>query len=96
MPGGPLHAQDTSIEYAENGMDSVATFTGVDPEGRTVYWSVLSDAVGVQDIDGDGTDDVADTDIADHGDFSISADGVLTFKSPPQLRVCEWWSARSG
>ena len=85
MPGGPLQAQDTSIEYAESGMDSVATFTGVDPEGRTVYWSVLSNAEGVQDIDGDGTDDVEDTDIVDNGDFSISADGVLSFKSRPSF-----------
>ena len=85
LPGGPLHSQEamTELEYTENGMDPVATFTAVDPEGRTVYWSVLMNADDDQDIDGDGTDDVADTDIADHGDFSISADGVLTFKSPP-------------
>ena len=29
-------------DYAENGADPVATFTAVDPEGRTVYWSMLS------------------------------------------------------
>ena len=87
LPGGPLHAQEamTELEYAENGMDPVATFTAVDPEGRTVYWSVLDNASGDQDIDGDGTDDVAVADIADHGDFSISMDGVLTFKSPPSF-----------
>ena len=30
LPGGPLHAQEamTELEYAENGMDPVATFTG--------------------------------------------------------------------
>ena len=90
LPGGPLQAQDTSIEYAENGMDSVATFTGVDPEGRTVYWDLVS-ATGFQAIDtnGDGdTDDAGDivaADVADAGDFTISADGVLTFKSPPSF-----------
>ena len=32
----PAWGQDAGpIEYAENGMDSVATFTGVDPEGPT-------------------------------------------------------------
>ena len=42
LPGGPLHAQEamTELEYAENGTDPVATFTAVDPEGRTVYWSL--------------------------------------------------------
>ena len=28
----PVGAQDASIDYAENGTDPVATFTGVDPE----------------------------------------------------------------
>ena len=43
LPGGLLQAQEamTELEYAENGTDPVATFTGVDPEGRTIYWSVL-------------------------------------------------------
>ena len=38
------------MEYAENGTDSVETYTGVDPEGRPVYWSLLGSAVGDQDI----------------------------------------------
>ena len=89
MPGGPLQAQDTSIEYAENGMDSVATFTGVDPEGRPVYWSIHP-ANTAADLNNDG--DITDTGeianenpSADAGDFSISADGVLSFKSPPSF-----------
>ena len=43
LPGGPLHAQEamTELEYAENGTDPVATFTGIDPEGRMIYWSLL-------------------------------------------------------
>ena len=93
LPGGLLHAQEgmTELEYAENGMDPVATFTAVDPEGRTVYWDlvdldnpsgiVLNDA-GM--VDSEGTA-LTDPDIADHGDFSISMDGVLTFKSPPSF-----------
>ena len=36
LPGGLLQAQDDgTIEYAENGTDPVATYTGIDPEGRT-------------------------------------------------------------
>ena len=32
---GPLQAQEAAIEYAENGMDPVATYTAVDPEGES-------------------------------------------------------------
>ena len=79
----PIGAQESNpIEYAENGTDPVATFTGVDPEGRPVYWSLLEGLASTPEID-----DVLliDADIADHGDFSISTDGVLTFKSPPSF-----------
>ena len=39
----PLQAQDDgTIEYAENGTDPVATYTGLDPEGRPVYWLLLA------------------------------------------------------
>ena len=42
LPGGPLQAQsgDAQVDYAENGTDPVATYTGLDPEGRPVYWSL--------------------------------------------------------
>ena len=80
LPGGLLHAQDNgTIEYAENSMDPVATFTGTDPEDRMVYWSLLESESGVTI---DGTDLVA-ADVDDHGDFTISADGVLSFVIPP-------------
>ena len=55
LPGGPLHAQEatTESEYAENGTDPVATFTAVDPEGRTVHWSLPTTAPGnVDDLEG--------------------------------------------
>ena len=93
LPGGLLHAQEamTELEYAENGMDPVATFTAVDPEGRTVYWDLvdLDDPSGIvlNDagmVDSEGTA-LTVADIADHGDFNISMDGVLTFKSPPSF-----------
>ena len=90
LPGSLLQAQDSApIEYMENGEDPVATFTAVDPEGRTVYWSLWSGGTGGTDldIDGDTNDDVAATDFADHGDFSITMDGVLTFKSPPNYEM---------
>ena len=94
MPGGPLQAQDGAIEYAENGTDPVATFTGLDPEGRTVYWDLVPTAEFTAiDVNGDGdTEDAGDivaTDIADAGDFSISSDGVLSFKFTPNFEMPE-------
>ncbi len=88
LPGSPLHAQDSTIEHAENDSGPVATFTAVDPEGRTVYWDLVS-ATGFTAIDVNGDDDTDDAgdivaaDVADAGDFSISMDGVLSFSSPP-------------
>ena len=78
MPGGPLQAQDSSIIYEENGTDHVATFTGSDPEGRPVYWS-LTDAV-VADV-------VETADIADREHFMISSDGVLSFRFSPDYEM---------
>ena len=88
LPGGPLQAQsgDAQVEYAENGTDSVETYTGVDPEGRPVYWSLLTDAGGEQNIpDEDGDDNVLPADNADFADFTISSDGVLSFKWSPNF-----------
>ena len=74
LPGGSVHAQDADLTHPENSTDAVATFTATDPEERMIYWS-LADA---------GVDDVATADeVADHGDFTISADGVLRFVIPP-------------
>ena len=74
----PVGAQDASIDYAENGTDPVATYTGLDPEGRPVYWSLLDVAPG--------DDNVAVTDTVDFDAFSIS-DGVLSFKFPPDFET---------
>ena len=85
LPGGPLHAQDANgpIEYAENGTDPVATFTGTDPEDRMVYWSLLdTDTLPSPAPTVDGTA-LENDDFEDNGDFSINADGVLTFNIPP-------------
>ena len=41
LSGGLLHAQDDStIKYTENGAGAVATFTAVDPEGKSIVWSL--------------------------------------------------------
>ena len=79
LPGGLLHAQETGpIEYAENRTDRVATFTGSDPEGRPVYWSLLAtDAADTPD------DITPETDSADVAHFNISSNGVLSFNFPP-------------
>ena len=78
----PAWAQsDNGLErdYAENGTDPVATFTAVDPEGRTVYWSLLTE------LSSPAPEVLTEPDIADASDFSISMDGVLNFKSPPSF-----------
>ena len=93
LPGNPLHAQEaaTELEYAENGTDPVATFTAVDPEGRTVYWDLV-DAGTAADLNNDGdTNDpgeaVDDNPSADEAQFKISMDGVLNFKFPPNYEM---------
>ena len=88
----PAWAQnDNGLErdYAENGADPVATFTAVDPEGRTVYWEVLDPGTAA-DLNNDGDfDDPGEGDdpgpSPDKAYFSISMDGVLSFKSPPSF-----------
>ena len=76
FPGGFAQAQEASnIPYQENGTGPVTTFTATDPEGGTIYWSLLRAAGDTQDIDGD--------DIVDFEDFSINAQGVLTFNISP-------------
>ncbi len=83
LPGGLLQAQnDGMIEYAENGMDAVETFTADDPEDRKVYWSL---APAGTDPDGDGDLEVADA--ADAAEFSISASGVLSFNFSPDYEM---------
>ena len=78
LPGGALRAQDAAIEYAENGTDPVATYTATDPEGRTVYWSLAEGAVD---------DEVETGDFEDSGEFSITADGVLSFNFSPDYET---------
>ena len=81
MPGSPLHAQESSIPYDENGTGPVATFTATDPEGQPVFWSLLGEIPSaVPVVDGDP---LIDGDFEDNADFSISADGMLSFNIPP-------------
>ena len=85
LPGSPLDAQEamTELDYAENGTDPVATFTAVDPEGRTVYWSLPTTAPGNVDVlEGFDADDFTNSNAAR---FKISMDGVLNFKFPPDF-----------
>ena len=81
LPGGLLQAQnDEMIDYPENEIDAVATFTADDPEDRMVYWS-LADA-DVSGVDGIGPDDEND-----HAEFSVNSDGVLSFKFSPDYEM---------
>ena len=54
LPGGPLHAQDSStITYPENGTAAVATYTAVDPEGADITsWTLGGADAGAFMIDG--------------------------------------------
>ena len=54
LPGGPLHAQDSStIKYPENGTAAVATYTAVDPEGADITsWTLAGDDADDFMIDG--------------------------------------------
>ena len=91
LPGGLLQAQDDgTIEYAENGMDPVATYTGLDPEGRPVYWSLLENRVD-SSVAAIMVDDgpLTGADVVDHEDFTISSDGVLSFKFSPDFETPE-------
>ena len=62
---------EATVEYAENGVGPVATYTAVDPEGAAVKWSL---AVVVDPVEDDA------------GDFSISG-GVLAFKKSPNYEA---------
>ena len=57
---------EATVEYAENGMGPVATYTAVDPEGSAVKWSLLVEVA------------LAD----DAGDFSINGGELNFKKSP--------------
>ena len=78
----PVAAQDSTIEYAENGTDPVATFTATDPEGATpIAWDLVPDGA---DPDGNaGT--LTNVDNADSNSFTIDKDGTLKFSSPPDF-----------
>ena len=81
MPGGLLQAQDsTTIEYAENGEDAVATFTAVDPEGATpITWSLATTGQVSAEAD------LGNADNADATHFTIDKDRMLKFTSPPDF-----------
>ena len=94
LPGGLLQAQsgDARVEYAENGTDPVATYTGIDPEGRPIYW-LLADAVVTDEATGD---DITADDLADVDHFMISSDGVLSFKFSPDYEMPRGTAASEG
>ena len=78
LPGGPTWAQDNeAIQYPENSMGTVATFTADDPEGESVRWSVEPNENASLDAA-----DVANSDL-----FEISKSGELTFKEAPDYEA---------
>ena len=85
LPGNSVQAQQAgTVQYNENDDVPVITLTATDPEGASpIVWSLLTSETEIQDIDGDGIDDVDDTDVADHALFDTPVDGVLNFKEAP-------------
>ena len=88
LPAWAQNGNGLEKDHPENGADPVATFTAVDPEGRTVYWDLLR-ALPEPPEPPPVVDGVAliGGDLEDHDNFSISMDGVLTFKSPPDFET---------
>ena len=75
-----------SVVYAEDRTDPVLTLSGEDPEGVTpIVWSIFVDDGEIQDIDGDGDDDVLPADAADAARFKVNDDGELTFGTSPSF-----------
>ena len=70
----------SSEMYTENGDGVVAVFTAVDPEMKSVTWSILAADAGVGDLtDGDNTNGTL---------FAIDeSSGELTFKSAPDFEA---------
>ena len=85
LPGDSVQAQPTAttVQYNENGTDSVITLTATDPEmASPILWSLLRNIPNDPAPQIDGVNIGAD-DIEDHEDFKISADGVLEFENKP-------------
>ena len=76
-----IAGDDVTTDYRENGTAQVAGFTATDPERRPVYWSLLAAAATPP------TGIIPGTDSADVADFSISANGVLSFNFPPDFEM---------
>ncbi len=81
---GPTVTGHSTISYAENGTDPVATFEATDPEGMAIYsWGVVADDASFP-IDANfntvttDADDIVETDAADAEHFTLM-DGVLRF-----------------
>ena len=81
MNDAPEVTGDAEKDYPENQTRDVATYGATDPEGGTIYWSLLTALPStVPVVDGAA---LVDADFENNADFSISADGVLTFNIRP-------------
>ena len=67
FPGGFAQAQEASnIPYQENGTGPVTTLTATDPEGGTIYWSLLEETLATKPRD-------AEDDLVAEPTYPISA-----------------------
>ena len=82
-----IAGEDIAEDFRENGRNlEIERFRATDPEGRTVYWSLATDAVGVE---------VTAADIEDAEHFVISSSGVLSFKFSPDFEMTMGGSANN-
>ncbi len=80
LPGELARAQDSGpIEFPEKDDGVVAVFTAVDPEMKSVTWSVETDDSVSTDLDA--------ADVADSALFEISKSGELTFMDEPDFEM---------
>ena len=73
-----IAGEEIAEDFRENGTNlEIERFRATDPERRTVYWSLADDS----------DTEVATEDIADRAHFTISSNGVLSFKFSPDYEL---------
>ena len=83
IPEAPDVMGPDSVDYAENGKDTVATFTADDPEGVTsIVWNIAG-ATGAPAL----PSNIPATDNEDSASFKIDEDGMLEFSDSPDYEA---------
>ena len=78
----PEISGSSSEMFPENGTDAVAVYTAVDPEGKSVTWSMVTDESVSNDLPVCRV-----TTLQTQALFDISKSGELTFKEAPDFEM---------